>query len=83
MKSNRSLIELATTDCQTPKHFQQMALINNINYHRCWILNGHSTAIQTIFNCIINTLVQMCPSFKLSIDSVLWNHEWFTAFACL
>jgi hypothetical protein len=35
MKSNRSLIELATTDCQTPKHFQQMALINNINYHRC------------------------------------------------
>ncbi len=35
MKSNRSLIELVTTDCQTRKCFQQMALINNINYHRC------------------------------------------------
>ncbi|CAF0949211.1 unnamed protein product [Rotaria sordida] len=51
MKSNRALIQFATTAWQKQTHFEQMALINNINYHRCLILNGHSTTAQTIFNC--------------------------------
>ena len=70
MKSNRSLIELITNDWQIQKHFEQMALINNINHHRCLIRNGHSTTTQTIFNCITKKLFHMCPSFKLSMNTV-------------
>ncbi|CAF3425584.1 unnamed protein product [Rotaria sp. Silwood1] len=70
MKTNRFLIEITTTVWQKQTHFEQMASINNIHYHRCLILNGHSTTAQTIFNCLTKTLFQMCSSFKLSINSI-------------
>jgi hypothetical protein len=61
MKSNRILIELATVEWQKYKHFEQLSLINNINYYCCSIENGHPTTAETIFNCITNKLFQICP----------------------
>jgi capsular polysaccharide biosynthesis protein len=52
MKSNRILIELTAIQWQRQKHFEQLASMNNINYHHCLIQNGHSTTTETIFNCI-------------------------------
>ncbi|CAF2413951.1 unnamed protein product [Rotaria sp. Silwood2] len=71
MKSNRTLIELTTTAWQKQTHFEQMASINNINYHRCLILNGHPTTAKTIFNCLTKTLFHMCPLFKLSMNTTI------------
>jgi glycoprotein 2-beta-D-xylosyltransferase len=62
MKSNRFLIELYTIEYQKRTHFKQMSAINNINYHRCLIINGHITTTQTIFDCISKQLFHMCPS---------------------
>ncbi|CAF3435822.1 unnamed protein product [Rotaria socialis] len=69
MKSNRTLIELATAAWQKETHFEQMASINNINYYRCIILDGDSTTAQNILNCLMKNLFQMCPSFKRSFGT--------------
>jgi hypothetical protein len=61
MKTNRILIELTTSEWQRQNHFQQMSSMSNINYHRCLIINGQPTTVETIFNCITNKLFQICP----------------------
>ncbi len=61
MKSNRILIELTTILWQSRKHFEYMASMNQINYHRCFIENGHPRTTETIFNCITKTLTEVCP----------------------
>ena len=62
MKSNRSLIELYTSEYEKRTHFRLMSSINNINYDRCLIINGYITTTQTIFDCISKQLFHMCPS---------------------
>lgn len=65
MKPNRTLIELATTAWQKETHFEQMASINNVSYYRCIIQEGDPTTAQTIFNCLIKKLFEICPSLNL------------------
>jgi capsular polysaccharide biosynthesis protein len=60
LKSNSALIEL-TDSGFISRHFELMALINNVKYHHCSINDGASTAAQTIFDCITKKLFEMCP----------------------
>jgi len=67
LKSNRALIEL--THSGSPSvHFELMASINNVNYHRCSITDGAPTTAKTIFDCITKKLYEMCPSMIKSTN---------------
>ena len=61
MKSNRFLIELATSGFQTQSHFELMAAMNSVNYRRCFIQDHGSAAFQTIYDCMKQSLGRMCP----------------------
>jgi glycoprotein 2-beta-D-xylosyltransferase len=68
LKSNGALIELVPSR-QIPIHFDLMASINNVNYHRCLINNGAPTTSQTIFDCITKKLSGMCPLVTASTNT--------------
>jgi glycoprotein 2-beta-D-xylosyltransferase len=68
LKSNGALIELVPAR-QMPTHFDLIASMNNVNYHRCSIINGALTTAQTIFGCITKKLSQMCPSATQSTNT--------------
>ena len=61
LKPNRTLIELTSSDWESQNHYELLASISNVNYHRCTIIDGASTTAQTILNCIKEKLFQMCP----------------------
>jgi glycoprotein 2-beta-D-xylosyltransferase len=71
LKSNRILIELAGS-ARGGWHFELLASMNKINYHRCMISEGSTTA-QTIYDCINKKLPAMCPSTTTSMISTLNN----------
>jgi glycoprotein 2-beta-D-xylosyltransferase len=79
LKSNRALIELAGFT-QIGDHFDLLASMNKINYHRCMISDGSPSATQTIYDCITKKLSEMCPSTTTSTMSTL-STEKTTVFA--
>jgi glycoprotein 2-beta-D-xylosyltransferase len=68
MKSNRALIELVTAS-KGGIHFDLMASLNNVKYHRCVILDGVETTSKMIYDCITKKLFEMCPSMTTSTNS--------------
>jgi hypothetical protein len=66
LKPSRTLIELATSEWKRHKHFELLASNNNVNYHRCLVIDGGSTTAQTIFNCLNEKMSQMCPPVTIS-----------------
>ena len=61
MQPARSLIELASGSWRSQAHFELMASINTIRYQRC-VLDGNTPSTsETIFNCIKEQLLLICP----------------------
>ena len=68
LKSNRALVELVGGP-QSGHHFDLFASMNSVNYYPCQITNGSPTTTQTIYNCIMKKLSEMCPSTTTSTMS--------------
>lgn len=70
LKPNRALIELVPSDL-IGTHFELMASINKIKYHRCSINNGASNTAETIYNCINLKLLELCPKISLATKKII------------
>ena len=68
-KPNRVLIELSTNAFKKEVHFELLASISNVNYHRCMITDGTPTTAQTILTCIKEKISQSCPSIIMTTKS--------------
>ncbi|UJR25588.1 hypothetical protein I4U23_006932 [Adineta vaga] len=62
LKPYRALVELASSSWESQDHFELMASMNHVHYHRCRIHDGSSTMTETIFNCAKKKILQLCPS---------------------
>ncbi|CAF4776785.1 unnamed protein product, partial [Rotaria sp. Silwood1] len=82
MKPNRILVELVTSSWKTQKHFELVASMNNVNYHRCLIIDGSLGTSQmfkdSILNCSDDPLKQWCENeVKLCNSSLIIYNKLF------
>ena len=65
LKSNRALIELVDSP-RAVSHFELLASMNKVIHQYCLIDVGSLAITQSIYDCITQQLVKMCPSVTLS-----------------
>jgi hypothetical protein len=73
LKANRVLIELVPFVSSAHKHFELLALNNNINYHRCLLTDRGLTTAQTIFNCLNKKISEVCYPLTINGATEVWS----------